>query len=104
VVEAAGVELDRLSEYGLILKNVSTSATLETVESLKILLDREVAPSISARNPCGAAVPAPTRSSGPSLIFVVRQSLTLAMTGRAVDSSASWGFSRHKWTAILRGD
>jgi hypothetical protein len=36
VVEAAGVELDRLSEYGLILKNATKSETLETVESLKI--------------------------------------------------------------------
>jgi hypothetical protein len=38
VVEAAGVELDRLSKYGLIFKNASKSETLETVESLKILL------------------------------------------------------------------
>jgi hypothetical protein len=38
LVEAAGVELDRLSEYGLILKNASKSETPETVESLKILL------------------------------------------------------------------
>ena len=38
MVEAAGVELDRLSEYGLILKNASKSETLETVESLKILV------------------------------------------------------------------
>ncbi len=38
MVEAAGVELDRHSKYGLILKTASKSETLETVESLKILL------------------------------------------------------------------
>jgi hypothetical protein len=43
-LEAAGVELDRLSEYGLILKNASKSETLETVESLKICFDPQIAP------------------------------------------------------------
>ena len=38
MLEAAGVELDRLSEYGLILKNARKSEAAESLESLEILV------------------------------------------------------------------
>jgi hypothetical protein len=52
MAEAAGVELDRLSEYGLILKNASKSETLRLETAVGAQSLRRVAtPAVMATNP-----------------------------------------------------
>jgi hypothetical protein len=93
VVEAAGVELDRLSEYGLILKNASKSETLETVESLKILLQPPNCPQHNRPLAAGARL-----LEGEGVRFHCN-----AKWGERESSASGMLDSRHRYHAIPPG-